>query len=75
MSFLEGLHGTVAAVLICTLLLVDEAGVPLPFAPSEVLLLLTGVLIGPWGHHRYRTRSEPVPACRTVAEAGQANLR
>ena len=45
MSFLEGLHGTVAAVLICTLLLVDEAGVPLPFAPSEVLLLLTGVLI------------------------------
>jgi len=53
MGFLAGLHGTVAAVLICSLLLVDEAGVPLPVAPSEVLLLLIGVLIAsdafsPW---------------------------
>jgi membrane protein DedA with SNARE-associated domain len=52
-SFLAGLHGTVAAVLICSLLLADEAGVPLPIAPSEGLLLLTGVLIAsdafpPW---------------------------
>lgn len=45
MSFLEGLHGTVAAVLICSLLFVDEAGLPLPIAPNEALLLLAGVLI------------------------------
>lgn len=45
MSLLHGLHGTVAAILICSLLFVDEAGLPLPVAPNEVLLLLTGVLI------------------------------
>jgi membrane protein DedA with SNARE-associated domain len=45
MSFLQGFHGTVAGILICILLFVDEAGIPLPFAPNEVLLLLTGVLI------------------------------
>lgn len=45
MSFLAGLHGTVAAVLICSLLFVDESGVPLPIAPNEGLLLVTGILI------------------------------
>src|SRR5690349_11015179 len=45
MSFLQGLHGTVAAVLICTLLLIDEAGIPVPIAPPEVVLVVTGVLI------------------------------
>lgn len=45
MNLLEGLHGTVAAVIICCLLFVDEVGIPLPIAPNEVLLLLTGVLI------------------------------
>ena len=53
MTFLQGLHGTVAAVLICSLLFVDETGIPLPIAPNEGLLLLTGVLIStdafsPW---------------------------
>ncbi|GAC1322774.1 MAG: hypothetical protein NVS2B16_32050 [Chloroflexota bacterium] len=45
MSFLQGLHGTVAAILICSLLFVDEAGLPLPIAPNEGLLLLVGVLV------------------------------
>jgi membrane-associated protein len=45
MNLLQGLHGTLAVVLICTLLFVDEAGLPLPFAPNEGLLLLTGVLV------------------------------
>ncbi|MGI8551830.1 MAG: DedA family protein [Dehalococcoidia bacterium] len=53
MGFLAGLHGTVAAVLICSLLFADEAGLPIPIAPSEGLLLLVGVLISsdafsPW---------------------------
>jgi len=45
-SFLNGLNGTLATVLICALLFADEAGVPLPLAPSEVLLLVAGLLIG-----------------------------
>jgi membrane-associated protein len=45
MALLQGLHGTFAVVLICTLLFVDEAGLPLPIAPNEALLLLTGVLV------------------------------
>lgn len=44
-TFLTGLHGSVATILICALLLADEAGVPMPFAPNEVLLLLAGLLI------------------------------
>lgn len=45
MTLLQGLHGTFAVVLICTLLFVDEAGLPLPIAPNEALLLLMGVLV------------------------------
>jgi len=44
-AFLQGMHGTVALVLICSLLFLDEAGIPLPIAPSEGLLLLIGVLV------------------------------
>lgn len=44
-SFLNGLNGTLATVLICALLFADEAGVPLPLAPNEVLLLVGGLLI------------------------------
>lgn len=45
-SFVNGLNGTLATVLLCALLYVDEAGLPLPLAPNEVLLLLGGLLIG-----------------------------
>jgi membrane protein DedA with SNARE-associated domain len=44
-SFLTHLNGALAATLLCALLFVDEVGVPLPFAPNEVLLLLGGLLI------------------------------
>jgi membrane-associated protein len=52
-NFLNGLNGTVATLLLCALLYLDEVGVPLPFAPNEVLLLVAGLLIGtgalsPW---------------------------
>ncbi len=52
-SFLNGLNGTPATVLICALLFADEAGVPLPLAPNEILLLVAGLLIAigtltPW---------------------------
>ena len=45
MDFITGLHGAIATVLICVLLYVDEAGVPLPFMPNEVLLIVAGLLI------------------------------
>ncbi len=52
MDFITGLHGSLATVLICALLFIDEAGVPLPFAPNEVLLVIAGLLIAsgslPW---------------------------
>jgi membrane-associated protein len=53
MSFINGLHGTVAVLLLAALLYIDELGVPLPFAPNEALLLVAGLLIAgdaisPW---------------------------
>jgi membrane protein DedA with SNARE-associated domain len=53
LNLLYGLHGTFATLLLCSLLYLDEVGVPLPFAPNEVLLLVAGLLIGtgaiePW---------------------------
>ena len=44
-GFLIHLNGTLPTLLLCTLLFVDEVGVPLPFAPSEVLLLISGLLV------------------------------
>ncbi len=49
MNFLSGLHGAVAIALLCTLLFVEEAGVPLPFAPGELTLLAGGLLIAAGG--------------------------
>jgi membrane-associated protein len=49
MTFLMGLHGTVATLLICLLLFADEMGVPLAFAPNELLLVLAGLLIASGG--------------------------
>jgi membrane protein DedA with SNARE-associated domain len=48
-ALLTGLHGAAATVLICALLVVDEAGVPLFVAPNEVLLMLGGLLIASGG--------------------------
>jgi membrane protein DedA with SNARE-associated domain len=53
MSFLTELHGGLAIFMICAVLFLDEAGVPMPFAPNEVVILLGGVFIrtgtiAPW---------------------------
>src|ERR1022692_4834414 len=45
MAFIQGLHGTVAILLLCSLLFAEEAGVPLPFAPGELTLIVAGLLI------------------------------
>ncbi|MHB8719023.1 MAG: VTT domain-containing protein [Candidatus Dormibacteria bacterium] len=49
MNFLQGLHGVVAVVLLCSLLFAEEAGVPLPFAPGELTLVAAGLLIASGG--------------------------
>jgi membrane protein DedA with SNARE-associated domain len=48
-GLLTGLHGIAATILICSLLLIDEAGVPLFITPNEVLLMLGGLLIASGG--------------------------
>jgi membrane-associated protein len=48
-SYLQGLHGIVAIVLLCSLLFAEEAGIPLPFAPGEVVLMAGGLLIAAGG--------------------------
>ncbi len=45
MAFLTGLNGTAALVLLCALLFAEEAGIPLPFLPGEILLVAAGLLI------------------------------
>jgi hypothetical protein len=42
MSFLTGLYGTAALVLLCSLLFVNEAGIPLPILPGDAILLIDG---------------------------------
>jgi membrane protein DedA with SNARE-associated domain len=45
MNIVTELHGVAAVAIVCGLLFLDEAGIPLPLVPSEVLLLLTGLFI------------------------------
>jgi membrane protein DedA with SNARE-associated domain len=52
-SFLQGLHGAVALALLTGLLFAEEAGVPLPFAPGELTLLVGGLLIVSGGLNSY----------------------
>jgi membrane protein DedA with SNARE-associated domain/DNA-binding transcriptional ArsR family regulator len=52
LSFIPGLHGAAALVLLCGLLFAEEAGVPLP-TPGELTLVAAGLLIAtgdldPW---------------------------
>ncbi|HEY8756186.1 MAG TPA: VTT domain-containing protein [Candidatus Dormibacteraeota bacterium] len=53
LNFLQGLHGVVAVVLLCGLLFAEESGVPLPFAPGEIVLLAAGLLIAAGGLDPY----------------------
>jgi membrane protein DedA with SNARE-associated domain len=52
-SFLQGLHGAVALALLPGLLFAEEAGMPLPFAPGELTLLVAGLLIVSGGLNPY----------------------
>jgi membrane-associated protein len=45
MSFLAGIDGPVLVGVICLLVFVEECGVPVPFAPGDLLLALCGLAV------------------------------
>lgn len=45
MSFIDNLTGTTLILVICGLLFIEELGVPLPFAPGDLVLVIGGVAI------------------------------
>jgi membrane protein DedA with SNARE-associated domain/DNA-binding transcriptional ArsR family regulator len=84
-NFLQGLHGAVALALLPALLFAEEAGVPLPFAPGELVLLFGGLLIASGGLNPYAFFPLVLFACiagsligyswaRVVGERGLAGL-
>jgi len=70
LSFLPGLHGTIAVVLFCGLLFAEDAGVPLPFAPGELVLLAAGLLIATGGLSPYVFGPLALVACTAGAMLG-----
>jgi len=44
-TWVQGLDGTTLVVAICILMFVEETGVPLPFAPGDIVLALGGIAI------------------------------
>jgi membrane-associated protein len=62
-NFLQGLHGAVALALLPSLLFAEEAGVPLPFAPGELTLLVAGLLIASGGLNPYAFIPLALVAC------------
>ena len=48
MILLQGLHGVIAIVVLCSFLFVEESGLPLPI-PGELILIAAGLLIATGG--------------------------
>jgi energy-coupling factor transport system substrate-specific component len=44
-GWVQGLEGVTLAAVICALLFLEETGVPLPFAPGDLLLAIAGIAI------------------------------
>ena len=63
MNILNGLHGTPALLLLCGLLFAEEAGVPLPFAPGELVVLAGGLLIATGGLNPFIFIPAAIVAC------------
>jgi len=62
-NILNGLHGTPALLLLCGLLFAEEAGVPLPFAPGELVVLAGGLLIATGGLNPFIFIPAAIVAC------------
>jgi energy-coupling factor transport system substrate-specific component len=44
-GWVQGLEGTTLIVVICALMFIEETGVPLPFAPGDLVLAIAGIAI------------------------------
>ena len=44
-TWVQGLNGTTLIVVICVLMFIEEIGVPLPFAPGDLVLAIGGIAI------------------------------
>jgi membrane-associated protein len=75
MSLVQGLHGVIAIVLLCGLLFVEEAGVPLPIAPGELTLLAAGLLIAAGGLNPFAFVPLAIAACIAGALVGYSWAR
>jgi len=69
LSFILGLHGVVALVLLCGLLFAEEAGVPLPI-PGELTLVAAGLLIATGGLDPWLFVPAAIVACVAGSAAG-----
>src|SRR5579864_673319 len=74
-NFLSGLHGAVALALLPALLFAEEAGVPLPFAPGELVLLIAGLLIASGGLNPYAFIPLAYVACTAGSMIGYSWAR
>jgi energy-coupling factor transport system substrate-specific component len=45
LGWIQGLEGAVLVTVICLLLFIEESGIPLPFAPGDLLLAIGGIAI------------------------------
>src|SRR5438874_5932271 len=45
MAWFQGLDGTTLVVAICILMFIEETGVPLPFAPGDLVLAIGGIAV------------------------------
>jgi membrane-associated protein len=75
LSVLQGVHGVVALALLNGLLFAEEAGVPLPFAPGELVLLAAGLLIATGGLDPYLFVPIAIVACCTGSLIGYSWAR
>jgi energy-coupling factor transport system substrate-specific component len=44
-TWVQGLNGTTLIVAICVLMFIEETGVPLPFAPGDLVLAIGGIAV------------------------------
>src|SRR5437667_11497732 len=45
MAWVQGLEGTTLIVVICALMFIEETGVPVPFAPGDLVLAIGGIAV------------------------------
>ncbi len=44
-TWVQGLDGTTLIVVICVLMFIEETGIPLPFAPGDLVLAIGGIAV------------------------------